>query len=49
MDKDTRFEVLERLYKAGLKHFTLHKVEIQDEHIVCAILRIEDKEVKLTK
>ena len=49
VEKSNSYEVLDRLIDAGLKNFTAHKVEVQDGVVVCVILRVEDKEVKITR
>jgi hypothetical protein len=48
-DKPDQFKVMEKIIEAGLKNFTAHKVEVQDGVVVCMVLRIEDKEVKITR
>ena len=48
-EKLKRYEVLDRLIEAGLSHFTIHKLEVQDKHIVSMSLMIDDKEVKITR
>ena len=48
-DKPDPFEVMNKIIQSGIKNFTAHKVEVQDGVVVCMTLRIEDKEVKITR
>lgn len=49
MEKPDPFEVINKIIQAGVKNFTAHKVEVQDGVVVCMVLRIDDKEVKILR
>jgi hypothetical protein len=46
---EKRYEILDKLIEAGIKNATIHAIEIQDGVLVSLTIRIEDKEVKITR
>lgn len=42
-------DIIKKLSEAGLKNYSIHKAEVQDGVLVKVVLRIDDKEVVITR
>ena len=48
-DKIKRYELLEQLIEAGMDNFTFRQGSIQNKHLVCIVVNIDGKDIKITR